>query len=392
MTRMEIRNGRALLGNGWVTSPVSIEISDGIGTIATATGQREADWIIDASDLLVLPGIVDLHGDAFERQLEPRPNVRVSLDVALLETDRQLIANGITTAYHGVTWSWEPGLRGADSARSIVAAIGRLASRLATDTRVHLRHETFNLEAEAEIIAWIETGRLGCIAFNDHMTGTIKDRHRPEKMNKMIERSGLAASAFAELVERTYSRRSEVPGSITRLAAAAKAADVPALSHDDRDAEQRLWFRERGVGISEFPTTESAAEAAIAAGELTVFGAPNVIRGGSHTGCPMAAEMAGKNLCSVLASDYYYPALLLSPFKLAADNIMPLERAWALVSENPARALGHGDRGVLTDGRRADLILVDASTPALPRVVATLVNGRIRFLTEPERIGDTRRT
>jgi alpha-D-ribose 1-methylphosphonate 5-triphosphate diphosphatase len=105
MTRMEIRNGRALLGNGWVTSPVSIEITDGIGTIATATRQREADWIIDASDLLVLPGIVDLHGDAFERQLEPRPNVRMSLDVALLETDRQLIANGITTAYHGVTWS-----------------------------------------------------------------------------------------------------------------------------------------------------------------------------------------------------------------------------------------------------------------------------------------------
>jgi alpha-D-ribose 1-methylphosphonate 5-triphosphate diphosphatase len=77
---------------------------------------------------------------------------------------------------------------------------------------------------------------------------------------------------------------------------------------------------------------------------------------------------------------------------LAAESIMPLERAWALVSENPARALGHGDRGVLTDGRRADLILVDASTPALPRVVATLVNGRIRFLTEAERIGDARRT
>ena len=158
------------------------------------------------------------------------------------------------------------------------------------------------------------------------------------------------------------------------------------LSHDDRSPDDRRWFRAQGCLVSEFPMTVETAREAAAHGEHTVFGAPNVVRGGSHVGCPSAAEMAGAGLCTILASDYYYPALPAAPFRLAANGVLPLEQAWSLVSANPAAALGLSDRGEIAEGRRADLVLVDASDPAGPRIVATMVAGRFVFLADAERL------
>jgi alpha-D-ribose 1-methylphosphonate 5-triphosphate diphosphatase len=224
------------------------------------------------------------------------------------------------------------------------------------------------------------------------MSGTIKNRHRPEKMARMVERAGIGHEAFQGLVDRTWARRDEVPGSISRLAAAAMAVGVPVLSHDDATPADRSWYRNRGARISEFPTTVAATEAAIAGNDATVFGAPNVVRGGSHTGCPSAAEMVQRGLCTILASDYYYPALLLAPFRLESLGAASLETAWSLVSSRPAEALGLTDRGVIAEGRRADLVLVDAAASAMPRVVATICGGRIVFLSEAHRLdgGPTR--
>jgi alpha-D-ribose 1-methylphosphonate 5-triphosphate diphosphatase len=388
--RVIIRNGQVLAGDALLDGDVAVS-DDGNGVILSigASDHRQADRggvSLDATGLLVLPGMVDLHGDAFERQIEPRPGVLFDVEPALLETDRQLIANGITTAFHGVTWSWEPGLRGGAMTENIVRTIETLRPRLASDTFVQLRHETFNLDAEAAIGSWLRMKRIGCLAFNDHMRGTIKDRERPGKLARMVERSGLSQDAFNALVERTWARRDEVPASIERLAAIAVTAGIPLLSHDDDSAATRAWFRDRGCAIAEFPTTVSAAEAAAAAGEVTVFGAPNVMRGGSHTGCPSATDMIARDLCSVLVSDYYYPALLAAPFTLAQTRVSPFDQAWALVSANPARALGLEDRGIIAAGKRADLILVDASDSLGPHVVATIARGRIRHLTEAGRL------
>jgi alpha-D-ribose 1-methylphosphonate 5-triphosphate diphosphatase len=395
--RIDIVGGRALIATGsraadtsWSDAPVTIEGEiGGVAGTSSATPPSDASApirVLDATGLLVLPGMIDIHGDTLERIVEPRPGVQFPLDLAVREADRQLVTGGITTAYHAVTWSWEPGLRGRETALALLDAIERHAPRLTVDTRIHLRHETYNLDAEAEIAARLAAGRIGCLAFNDHMSGTIKDRQRPAKLARMVERSGLAVDGFDDLIARTYARRAEVPASITRLAAAARTAGVPALSHDDLSPAQRAWFAARDVAIAEFPTTVAAAEAAAAGGAPTVFGAPNVVRGGSHTGCPSAAEMAARGLCTILASDYYYPALLAAPFRLAADGVLPLDRAWALVSAGPADALGLADRGRLAPGRRADVVLVDAREPAAPRVVATVVAGRLCHLAEADRL------
>jgi alpha-D-ribose 1-methylphosphonate 5-triphosphate diphosphatase len=341
---------------------------------------------VDARGLYVLPGIIDIHGDGFERLVHPRPSVNVDPSIALLEADRQFAANGITTAYHSVTWSWEGGARGAEAALAILETIEVLQPRLTADTRYHLRHETFNLEAEPIILDWIANGRIDCLAFNDHMAGTIKQRHRPDKLAGMITRSGLSETEFHALIERVYARADEVTGSIERLAAAALHARIPMLSHDDMSTQMRSWYRDLGCRIAEFPINDETTRGAAHAGDAIVFGAPNVMRGGSHTGCPSAAEMAALNLCSVLASDYYYPAMPLAPFMLAAQGLLSLADAWSLVSSGPADALGLDDRGRIADGLRADLVLIEDRSPLPPQVVCTISGGELVHLSDSSRL------
>ena len=383
MTDILIEGGKALVGNA--LEDAVIRIADGdIADVSSRSGTASVH--LNSRDLIALPGIVDMHGDAFERQMMPRPGVDFPIDVALVDSDRQAIANGITTVFHATTWSWEPGLRGTENAHRLLNAIEDMRPQLSADTRFHLRQETFNLDAEPTIAEWLAAGRVDLLAFNDHMHMTAASMNNPKKRARMVERSGLSESEFDALAEHVMAGADKVPASIARLAAIGRDNDVPLLSHDDESPEQRAHFRSLGIEVAEFPINEATARAAIEGGDFTVFGAPNVVRGGSHTGWTSAAEMVSKGLCSILASDYYYPAPLLAAFRLAADNVLPLPQAWELVSGAPAVATGLHDRGHIAPGKRADIILVDARTPLRPQVVAVIAGGRMVYLTEPQRI------
>ena len=380
---MRVQGGQVLAGRQLVTADVTIDEASGI--VDAVGAESGGGRCLDATGLYVLPGIVDIHADAFERQLMPRPGVGFPIDIALLESDRQAVSNGITTMFHGITYSWEPGLRGPENARAILDAVEALQPQLAADTRLHLRHESFNLDAEAEVAAWLAQGRIGLLGFNDHLPGR-NGPPRARKLAEMADRAGLTTEDFVALVERLRARVDEVPASINRLAAAAREHAVPMLSHDDLNPGQRSWFRGLGCRLAEFPMTIETAAEASAAGDDVVLGAPNVVRGGSHIGWINAADMIGRGYGTILASDYYYPALLLAAFRLAADNVVPLDRAWALVSEQPAKAAGLVDRGIIEAGRRADIILVDASDVRRPNVVAALSKGHIVHLTKAGRL------
>jgi alpha-D-ribose 1-methylphosphonate 5-triphosphate diphosphatase len=232
----------------------------------------------------------------------------------------------------------------------------------------------------------LSEGRIDLFAFNDHMDSTVASLAKPQKRSRMVERTGLSGEAFDRLVESVVARAHDVPASIARLAQAARAANVRMLSHDDDSPEMRKAFRAQGVGIAEFPVNEATAREAAASGDFIVFGAPNVVRGGSHTGWTKASDMIAKGLCSVLASDYYYPAPLLAAFRLAADGVLPLAEAWQLISSAPARAAGLTDRGTLAAGARADILLVDDTVPLRPRIVAVIAAGRLVHLTEANRL------
>jgi alpha-D-ribose 1-methylphosphonate 5-triphosphate diphosphatase len=340
------------------------------GVIAADGGARG----FDATGLLVLPGLVDIHGDAQERALQPRPGVDFPAGFALEDAARQCLAAGITTAYLGVTLSWEPGLRSLAMFRAVLEALA--APPRAPDLRVHLRFEADNLDAEPEALAAIAAGRVHLLGFNDHTPGILAKLSNPKELGKLAGRAGVGEAEYLRLAERAAARRAELPESRARLAAAARRAGIPMLSHDDASLEARAAFRALGARICEFPMAEAVAEAARAAGEHVVMGAPNVLRGGSHLGWASAAPLAERGLVTVLASDYHWPTLLAAPFRLAARGAMDLARAWALVSENPAEALGLHDRGRIAEGLRGDLVL---TTPQ-GALAAVFAGGELAWL------------
>ena len=332
--------------------------------------------VFNAKGLKILPGIVDLHGDAFERQLMPRPGVHFPHALALMETDRQMLGNGITTAFHGLTWSWEPGLRGKPAAHAFMAALAEVRNRLGCDTRLHLRFETHNLDDLDEVEACLESGMVDLLAFNDHTGHLTEEIKQTRKAESLAGRSGLGVEEYRSRLEAVLSRTGEVPEALARLSRVAREG-LPMASHDDDTPETRAWYRGLGCRIAEFPTSYEAARAAKAHGDHVVMGAPNALRGKSHTSSRVDARTAvAQGLCDILASDYYYPALLEAPFVLAREGILPLAEAWKLVAENPAKAAGLHDRGRLAPGLRADMVLVDDGGPS-PKAVAVLAGGRI---------------
>ena len=339
------------------------------GLIGAPGGRR-----LDASGLLVLPGIVDIHGDAHERCLQPRPKVDFPAAFALADAAAQMLAWGITTAAIGVTLSWEPGLRSLATFRALLAALETPPP--GPDLRLHLRWEADNLDAEPDALAAIAAGRIAILGLNDHTPGILRRLEDPVQLGKYAGRAGCSEAEFARLARAAAARRAEVPASRGRLAAACRAAGVPMLSHDDATLEDRAAFRALGAATCEFPMAEAVAADARAHGEAVVMGAPNVVRGGSHLGWASAAPLAERGLVTVLASDYHWPALLAAPFRLAARGTMDIAAAWALVSANPAHALGLHERGALGAGMRADILL--ATPEGDP--VAVLAGGELAWL------------
>lgn len=379
---------------------VSVRVQSGV--ITALDGPRDGARVIDLREHILAPAMVDVHGDAFERQLMPRPGVMLPVDAAFLETDRQLAANGIATAYHALTLGWEPGLRSVDVGWQILKAMHSLAPRFCVENRLQLRWETFCPEAIPLIQSALTVQMTPSLAFNDHTSAAIvspllpiqekpfsigqtlpeMDLHSPAfaaKMDSRAKRSNLSMDDFRALTTRVWQRRSEVEGWINQVAELARAAGAPMLSHDDTQVETRAFFRDRGSRISEFPMNLRAARFAREGGDVIVLGAPNAARGGSHLGSIGAAEMIRAGLCDILASDYYYPAMLGAVARLCADGVGTLQDLWPLVAANPARAMHLLDRGEIVVGRRADLIALDWPEGGVPVVRQTWVAGRAAY-------------
>jgi alpha-D-ribose 1-methylphosphonate 5-triphosphate diphosphatase len=302
--------------------------------------------------------------------------VDFAADLALRDTEAQLLANGITTAFHGVTLSWEPGLRSLGSWQALLTALE--AESWTCDMRVHLRWEAYNLDALDIALADIAAGRVHLLAFNDHTPSILKKLKDPVEGAKYAGRAGMPMPAFREFTDRIAARANEVPAALEQIGAAAREAGLPMASHDDDTLPVRARFRALGAHICEFPMAEDVGRDARAKGEHVVMGSPNVVRGRSHLNWTSAAAMAEAGICDILSSDYYYPAMARAAFVLTDRGTFDIAHSWALISANPAAAAGLTDRGTIEAGKRADLVLIE---PGERKLIATIAGGRLAHLT-----------
>ncbi len=352
-------------------APAPLSIAD--GTIVAAAQKRH----VDLDGFRILPGIVDAHGDGFERHLAPRRGAMRDLRLGLAAAEAELAANGITTAMLAQFWSWEGSMRGQEFALRFLDALADFP-RQGTDMRAQLRIETHLIADFPAIEAAIAQHHIGHVVFNDHLPhDALAAGKRPPRLIGQALKSGRNPEVYLALMQHLHALSPQVPAALDALTARLAAQGVRLGSHDDSTAQDRSIWRARGVHLSEFPEPRAAAQAARAGGDTIVMGAPNVLRGNSHSGNVSASELVLDGLCDALASDYHYPAPRHAA-AILADHI-GWAAAWGLVSSGPARLLGLTDRGTIAAGLRADLVILDAAG----RVGATIAGGVVTHMAGP---------
>ncbi|UCI31708.1 alpha-D-ribose 1-methylphosphonate 5-triphosphate diphosphatase [Mesorhizobium sp. B4-1-4] len=350
------------------------------GTIAEVREAPVDNAEIDGGGRLLLPGFVDMHGDMIEKEVEPRTNVRMPLELGIYELDKKLAACGITTAYAALAFT--PAtyglLRSVEHTTAMIEALAAMRDDLLIDHRVHARFEVTFPSALAIAEKLMGAGALGLVSLMDHTPGQGQYRDIERHVAHLAKDRKIDEAKAAELVRQRMADRDgqgDALHIIAGLADLARRHGVAIASHDDDRVEKVALLHSLGAVISEFPITIEAAAEARRLGLATAMGAPNALRGLSYSGNLSAREAYDAGVLDILASDYHPSAILPATIALADRGEGGLARSVALASANPARALGLNDRGRIAQGLRADLVIAERGR--MPRLRATLRGGRV---------------
>lgn len=338
------------------------------GWVAVAGGRilelgegRAPDAGLDLDGDFLLPGLVELHTDHLESHVQPRPRVRWDLLGAALAYDSQIAAAGITTVFDSLRAGLDEGGGLGGEVHDIAAALDR-ARRRQLFRAEHLTHVRCEVpaagvvEAVARLAAAVP---VGLISLMDHTPGQRQFRDMERYYVYAARHGGLRHELEAQAEQKKRVAAERIAVNRPALIALARRHGIPLASHDDTTPADVEQSAREGVALAEFPTTVEAAEACRRHGIGVMMGAPNLIRGGSHSGNVSAKALAEAGLLDMLSSDYVPASLLLATFRL--PGLVPsitLPRAVAMVTSAPARATGLHDRGAIAPGLRADLVRV----------------------------------
>lgn len=378
MTETILTNARLVLPDEVLLG--TIVLRDG-RIAAIDTGISTAPGTGDCGGDLVLPGLIELHTDNLERHIEPRPKVDWPHAAAILAHDAELSAVGITTVFDalrvGSVVSRARGNYG-EYARSLASEILGLRDRgaLRISHFLHLRAEICSETLVEEMARFGPDDGVGIVSLMDHTPGQRQFRDVTALKHYVCGKHGYTDAEFAAHVvsQQALSARLGPLHEATAVAEARRYGAVLA-SHDDTTVSDVAASAGHQVTFAEFPTTVEAAQACRAAGIAVMMGAPNLIRGGSHSGNVAARDLAEADLLDIVSSDYV-PSALLAAGLMLGDLWDDLPRGVATVTRAPAAAAGLSDRGQLVPGARADLIRVTRIAPDAAGVRGTWVAGR----------------
>lgn len=345
-----------------------------------AAGQGLPAGAIDCGGDLVLPGLIELHTDNLERHLQPRPRAYWPHQAAIIAHDAELAAMGITTVFDALRVGSivsDPEANYGEYARELASEIMGLRAQgaLRISHFLHLRAEICSETLVDEMARFGPEDRVGIVSLMDHTPGERQFRDLSKLRDYYTGRFAMTDAMFETHVAQMTALRDRLGERHERTAVAeARRYGATLASHDDTTAAQVAVSAAHGVHFAEFPTTEEAARACRDHGILVMMGAPNLVRGGSHSGNVAAAALADEGLLDILSSDYV-PSSLLTGALMLGDQWGDLARGVATVTQAPARATGLADRGRLQVGARADVIRV-ARIGTAAAVRGTWVQGR----------------
>jgi alpha-D-ribose 1-methylphosphonate 5-triphosphate diphosphatase len=377
----------------------SVGIRDGF-IVEVSDAERPRDdyeTVIDVNGAYVMPGIIDLHNDSLEVEINPRPETNLSIDFALANLERRLIFSGVTTEFHAIAFmnraSGRRTSQGAAERSAFLAERGAAVGGL-IDSQVLHRLDVWSPDSLDLIFESLGRLPVRYVSINDHTPGQGQYRDLDgfkQRMAAWAERRGDVADAAAEIERRISERASDsetVPAVYQRILTERERLGFAIASHDDDSPEKVEALYELGARITEFPVDVASARKARELGMTIVVGAPNIVRGGSSSGNQSAVELFELGLADVICADYHAPSLLVSAFALADAGVAALPTAIAALTRNAASAVGLDDRGAIEPGMRADLIVVRRPGRGLPAVERVFCRGVERLsLRSPETVG-----
>lgn len=370
MSRYVFTHARAVLPDR-ILDDATVVVEDGL--ISEVSGPTPGAVPAEATDLrgaLLMPGIVDTHSDALEKEQRPRPTVEFPAAFAVTSFEGRVRAAGVTTMFHGITYQTN---RAKDRTINRSLGLGEAVRERAAGGVALIDHRRLHrLDArdpeglavlrDALVTLADQPGVLPLVSYEDHTPGQGQYTDLDSFRSMIAQQEKITEAEAQKAVDARIAARAEgaaqreiTLGWLTEQAAAGR---IRLLAHDVVSAEEIRHVRAAGAAVAEFPTTVEAAAAAKAAGMPVVAGAPNVLRGGSHSGNVSAVELIAAGLVDNLSSDYMPTTLLAAVLHLAEDGVLPLARAVRLVTSGAAATAGLPDRGALVPGLRADLIAV----------------------------------
>lgn len=367
-----LRSKRVLIGDH--IQAADIVISNGVIEEICAHCSQEGG--LDFGNRLIAPGFIDLHSDAIEKEIEPRPGAHFPVDSALVELDKKLTMAGITTMFHAVAFNDAAisGYRATKLAASVVEKIKKAnRTQLRVDNFVHVRFEVTSFESVAVIKELIQNGSVQMLSVMDHTPGQgqFKSIEKWKKFHLPVYK--LSDSEADEIIRQKKRGQGRAFAVVEDLLSFGAGHDLVLLSHDDDTPQKINLLKDMGVTISEFPLDLDVAVYAKQNGIATGMGAPNVVRGLSQSGNVSARVLLTGDACDFLCSDYHPSSMLQAPYIAHQELGISIEKCFDLVTRTPAKLAGLDDRGEIAPGKIADIIAIEDTD--IPQIILTLKEG-----------------
>lgn len=332
--------------------------------------------VIDAEGCYVMPGMIDIHSDAIEKEIQPRPNTLFPINMAFYELEKKLAVSGITTMYHSLCLSDEWGVRDKDMVLAIINCIDRLkTARSMINHKIHLRYELTFLDGVSILEGLIRDQIIDFLSYMDHTPGQGQFKDAEALKSFTIQSYGREEKEIEAFMDKTMEYQAMIDWSkLVSLAKLARTKGIRMASHDDDTKGKIDTLLECEGVVSEFPINLETAVYAKSKGIHVCVGAPNIIRGKSHGNNMRAIDAITSNAADIICSDYLPGAMLPALFHLTREGI-ELTEAVKMATLNPARALGIDQEvGTIEVGKNADLIIVELHQD-YPVARQTLVGG-----------------